>query len=109
MNEAAWEAAGWKIYHLPGLDPIPWKAPNAYIGKKGGGTFIGHYPADECEGFKEAVREDFHVHNPNGTIRTGEVEIRFWLWRNTAGHNEADATNCQKLLEDALQDILYRE
>ena len=98
----------WHIYHLPGLDPIPWKAPEGFIGRRSGSMFVGHHADPSCTGFKEAVAEDFPVHNPNfRTFPFEDIDLIFWLWRNTEGHNVADATNCQKLLEDSLQRILF--
>jgi len=65
--------------------------------------------------YQEAIREEME-----GAYReplTGRQAVRFYFWRNQASYvtvsgrkhtkHEADATNMQKALEDALQGVLF--
>ena len=64
--------------------------------------------------FQDAVREELEDIEP---LSPGEYALRFYFWRQQAVYldmsdrrrqrNQADATNMQKALEDALQGVLF--
>jgi Holliday junction resolvase RusA-like endonuclease len=62
-------------------------------------------PSAKVEAFEEAVREELLAQQPN--MIEGEVSIKIFLWRQLGkGIKQADATNMQKAIEDAMQGIV---
>ncbi len=95
-------------YHLAGIEPEPWTAPEGTIGRRGGKLFVQFHKNAQVAAFQNAVKEEFPVQNPHPTVEDEWIKLTFWLWRSTGGaRKRVDATNCQKALEDALQGILY--
>ena len=97
------------IYHLTGIEPEPWTTGEIMIGRKNGKAFGRLSKPESLRAFQEAVKEEFPAQNPHAEMLEGDLQLTFWLWRSTAERRQrADATNCQKALEDALQGILYK-
>lgn len=106
------------IYHITSINPEPWVAPEASIGRKGGKMFIQFYTSDTMRAYKEAIKEEVLLQNGHAVLAAKGVplDVTFYLWRRldasesssrSSRRHVADATNCQKALEDALQGILY--
>lgn len=104
-------------YAITGINPEPWVAPEATIGRKNGKMFIQFYKSSGLSSYQEAVKEEIALlngHLPKVPLDE-DIQITFWVWREldqsddkTNQRNVADATNMQKALEDALQGILYK-
>lgn len=97
-------------WYVLNLNPVPWTAPNVSIGRKGGKVFPQFYASAELKAFKEAVREQL-ANLDNFVMPPYELEFYFWRrmepyttdQQKRARKHEADVTNLQKALEDALQ------
>lgn len=105
-----------RTYHITGINPEPWTAPESAIGRKGGKMFTQHYQSAGLKAYQEAVKEEIVQQNGHVHMFEGPLVVEFFFWRNTDNgevdsrkmvRNEADATNMQKACEDALQGILY--
>lgn len=93
----------WYVLHL---NPEPWAVGTVAYNRVS--------PNLTLKAFQEAVREELCDEEP---LPSGEYRLRFFLWRQQAKYlddkdrvkhrNQADATNMQKALEDALQGILF--
>lgn len=96
------------------INPEPWD-----LGRVSVGRFKGKYtgtisPNKQLQAYQNAVREEI---GPLEGLITHNIELVFFFWRNRAEYttqnqrqhrkHEADVTNLQKGLEDALQSILY--
>ena len=93
----------WYVLHL---NPEPWAI----------GTISYHRmtPNAGLQAYQEAVREELADEEQ---LPTGEYALKFYFWRQQATYldmgdkrrqrNQADATNMQKGLEDALQGVLF--
>lgn len=98
-------------WHIVHVNPVPWTAPSATSrrGKGGKGTYVQMYASEELKTFKQAVQEQLAGVTPY----LDEVELTFYFWRQLPEGlipdarkrraHQADATNLQKSLEDALQ------
>ena len=104
------------IYHITGINPEPWVAPEASIGRRNGKLFVQFHTSDTLRTYQQAVKEEIVLQNGHLIKHTGPLTIVFYLWRQldvseslgrATNRNWADSTNCQKALEDALQKILY--
>ncbi len=107
---------------IEGINPQPWTAPEASIGRRGGKMFAQLHKNGELRAYQEAIREEVELlltrQYPDFVMAEGPVTLRFRVWRrlevyeNAKGHtvrkHRADATNIQKALEDALQKILFK-
>lgn len=103
---------GWDAYLLR-LNPIPWTVQVGIGRRKGGGVYPQVYKSDELKTYQEAVKEA--IVTP--IILEGEIDLVFLFWRQMpdyethqgkrARKHQADATNMQKALEDALQGVLF--
>lgn len=104
-----------RVYQITGVNPQPWVAPNFSAGGKG---MRGRAYADEqMKVYKLAVKDELQLQNAHLHLESASrlLTVRFYLWRqlevsdeNARHHgHEADATNCQKSLEDALQGLAY--
>ena len=91
-------------YDLEDIEPEPWVAPKfTHFNQR-----VQVYKDSKLSAFQQAVKDEFDRQNPGHSFHTGSLAITFWLWRSTDSiRHVADATNCQKALEDALQGILY--
>ncbi len=103
-------------WHVIPLNPEPWAIGTLGLGRNKGGVYPTLSPNLQVVAFQEAVREHFY----GQTIAPfeGDVELRFFYWRQLSEYESmstgrrvakkpADATNMQKSLEDALQEIFY--
>lgn len=96
------------------LNPEPWTAPEVSIGRRGGKSFPQVYKKAQLRTYQEAVKEQLEALGV--TPFEGPVYLEFYFWRQLAEGNtggtrsrrahQSDATNLQKALEDALQDLL---
>lgn len=100
---------------LPGINPVPWKAPLANWSQR------QLYKPAEVTAFQEAVKEEVLLRRANKRVYlhlTGPLTLRFWFWRrldlgisaHTKGRrrgHQSDTTNMQKSLEDALQGVMF--
>jgi Holliday junction resolvase RusA-like endonuclease len=101
-------------WYCLGLNPEPWAVGDIGIGRKGGKHFARMSPNANLASFQEAVREALEGCNQ---LPLGEYKLTFYLWRQQVQYlnskdkrvtrNQADATNMQKALEDALQGVLF--
>ncbi len=98
------------IKHILWLNPEPW-AIGTVTPRKGGARIA---PNANLVAYQSAVKEELEdVHMLPEEYRN----IKFYFWRQQARYvsmddkirsrNQADATNMQKALEDALQGILF--
>lgn len=94
------------------LNAVPWGVGPMTTLRKGGRVIPFMGKNQQLAAFQEAVKEELI----NGTMTQGEVELKFYIWRqleeltvygsrNRTVH-QADATNMQKAIEDALQGVL---
>lgn len=100
-------------YHLH-VNPEPWAVGNAAVGRRNGKTFARISPHAGLKAYQEAVREEL---DDVTKLPDGQYRLTFFLWRQQAQYidigdkrrqrNQADATNMQKALEDALQGVLF--
>lgn len=104
------------ILYIQDINPIPWMAPDISVGRgKGGRAFPTATTPAVMRAYQNAIRECFteaypdHVPFPKGT----ELYTTFMFWRKLDQYygpsgravtaHRADATNCTKSTEDALQ------
>lgn len=106
------------IFHISGINPEPWTAPEVSIGRKGGKVYPAVYKTETLRAYQEAIKDslsDIEDH----VIDDGEpFALHFWFWRQLPDYDLgdgrrsrrhiADATNLQKALEDALQGVLFK-
>ena len=98
------------IYHRLWLNPEPW-AIGSVMRQKGGARIS---PNANLAAFQSAVREEL---GDAKMLPESYRKITFYFWRQQARYidmsdkvrsrNQADATNMQKALEDALQGVLF--
>ena len=101
-------------WYLLWLNPEPWSVGDAFVGKKGGKNFARVSPNPNLVTYQAAVREELEDAEP---LDEGAYKLTFYLWRDLSGYisasdrvvrqHQADATNMQKALEDALQGVLF--
>ena len=95
------------------VNPEPWAVGPLGVGRRGGRLYPYMGRNEQLYAFQEAVREEFG--EPD--LMEGHLKLTFYFWRELqpyrtektrlARKHEADATNMQKALEDALQGYLY--
>lgn len=100
-------------FGLP-LNPEPWAVGSVSIGKQGGKHVGRISPNPNLAAFQNAVREEM---TGVSLLPPEYTRFEFYFWRQQARYldaadrirqrNQADATNLQKSLEDALQGILF--
>lgn len=102
----------WYVLHL---NPEPWAVGPVGVARTSGKMrpFVGRN--QQLAAYQEAVREAMPEHAQE---IVGPVSLSFFFWRHMAEYvtpqarthrkHEADATNMQKALEDALQGVLYK-
>lgn len=96
------------------LNPEPWAIGPVGYSRRGGkmSAYVGRN--QQLAAFKEAVAEELGTGHEKVV---GRVKLEFFFWRNRAEYttpqarthrkHEADVTNMQKALEDALQGVLF--
>jgi Holliday junction resolvase RusA-like endonuclease len=103
-------------YSIEHVNPEPWESPEGSIGRRNGGLFVAMHSTERMRNFQASVREEFELQNPGYRKEEGLLRVEFHLWRQLVEYDTdkrkqrgkvADATNCQKALEDALQGLLY--
>lgn len=105
------------VYHLTGVNPHPWVAPNSSTGRRDGKIYTKHFTSESLKTFQNAVREELPLQNGHVELLPKDMSLKvtFYVCRELdvpedhkrhAAH-WADSTNCQKALEDALQGIIY--
>lgn len=96
------------------LNPEPWAVGSVSIGKRDGHHVGRISPNPNLAAFQKAVKEEL----ANVKMLTPDYrKFEFYFWRQQARYidaadrvrqrNQADATNLQKGLEDALQGVLF--
>jgi len=105
------------VFTITGINPEPWVPPEGSVGRKGGGTFVQFHKSAGLAGYQQAIKEEVAFQNHIDQTRypvDESAQITFWLWRQRdqsddrrQTRRQADATNMQKALEDALQGILF--
>lgn len=118
MDNLATEGSCW--YTISGINPEPWAASEGAVGKRGGKTFIHFHKPQQLRQYQESIKEEFPTQNPQAVEITGDIELVFYFWRQLPEYeltekdsrkrrsHQADATNLQKALEDALQGLVYK-
>ena len=97
------------------LNPEPWAVGTISSGRsKGGKIFARMSPDPNLAAYQRAVKEELADAE---MLPEGFTKLTFYFWRQQATYldaadrrrhrNQADATNMQKGLEDALQGILF--
>lgn len=104
-------------YHVADINPQPWVASQASVGRRGGKSFVNFYKPTQLKNYQEAIHEEFAALNPPIADPDIPLEVHFYFWRELdvaegverkVRAHVADATNLQKALEDALQGVLYK-
>lgn len=101
------------MIRIEGLNPVPWTSPDAEIGRRNGKIFAHLVKDGNLVMYQEAVKETLRDELELVFPTSERVALVFYFWRQLYVHNkgrskEADATNLQKALEDALQGVLYK-
>lgn len=104
-------------WYLLELNPVPWTAPQVGTGRKGGRTYVQAYKSQELRTYQAAVKEEIAMQYPEIEPIKGPIDVEFYFWRQLPDYlsvnnvkvrkHQADATNMQKALEDALQGLLF--
>lgn len=100
---------------IRGINPEPWTSPSVAVGRKNGKPFPMVYKSSALKAYQEAIREELDAQS---FVQANEsISLTFYLWRQLPAYttdrqrkarkHEADATNLQKALEDALQGYLF--
>lgn len=118
MDDLATEDHVW--YTISGINPEPWAASEGAVGKRGGKSFIHFHKPQQLRQYQESVKDEFPQQNPQVVEISGDIELVFYFWRQLPEYelteekarkrrsHQADATNLQKALEDALQGLVYK-
>jgi hypothetical protein len=96
-----------KTIMIEGVNPVPWKAADVSLGKKGGRLVARGTKPLILDQYQEQIQDEISENYPNLEPTSEESELWFWFWRSTANGQPADATNLQKSLEDALQGMIF--
>ena len=104
-------------WYLLELNPEPWTASEASLGRRKGKLFINMHKNEQLRAYQEAIKGTMAEEYPTAPLHDGLVELDFFFWRQlpsyvteaerTARKHQADATNLQKALEDALQGVIF--
>jgi Holliday junction resolvase RusA-like endonuclease len=99
----------WKVLEI---NPVPWSVGPVGTARKGGKMYAYVGRNSELYAYQQAVRE---ILSEVEQFK-GEVELSLFFWRQmepyrsiqarTVRKHQADVTNLQKALEDALQGVL---
>lgn len=102
-----------KLYAVP-VNPEPWRVPPMSPGRIGRKLIVRAGRDLQSHTFKEAVRES--LEEQGAEMLPAPYELHFHFYRQQAAYETekggshqkhvADATNMQKLVEDALQGVL---
>lgn len=96
------------------LNPEPWAVGTISAGRKNGKIFSRMSPDPNLVAYQKAVKEELVDAEK---LPSDYTKLTFFFWRQQAVYldaadrrrhrNQADATNMQKGLEDALQGVLF--
>ena len=96
------------------VNPEPWAVGSVTAGRRDGKIRGAISPNPNLVAFQAAVREEL---DGVDLLPSGQYKLTFYFWRQQAQYldaadrrrqrNQADATNMQKGLEDALQGVLF--
>jgi len=111
LNKEEW-------FLIEGVNPEPWTASEGTIGRKGGKLFVMFHKQMQLRVYQEAIFETFKERYPDVIPSSADkkIALEFYFWRElpvyegTRGNvrkHQADVTNLQKALEDALQGVLF--
>lgn len=105
-----------EVWEIIQLNPEPWAIGPLSVGRSSKGFYPKIGPNQQLVAFKEAVAE--HFAGRKVEMFTGEVELQLYFWRRLdvyetpagrkSSKKNADLTNLQKGIEDALQGILFK-
>lgn len=103
---------------LHGINPEPWTSPDVSVGRRAGGhAYPIVYKSEALRSYQEGIKSLLEG-KPTLIFDPGTpITLEFYFWRQLpdyttdrerrARKHEADATNMQKALEDALQGVLF--
>jgi Holliday junction resolvase RusA-like endonuclease len=102
-------------YYLLRVNPEPWAIGPVTPGRRNNKLFATVGQNQQLAAYQAAILDEISLQNP--VKLTGNLDIRFFFWRNRAAYttanqrqhrkHEADCTNLIKATEDALQGILF--
>lgn len=92
------------------LNPDPWAIGPLGVGKKSGKFYPYVGRNNQLHDYQQAVKEE--LSEVTVQLPPGKYSLTFYFWRRLDEHeagkkHQADATNLQKALEDALQGVLF--
>lgn len=100
-------------WYVLDINPEQWRIGTVSPGRRNGKVFARVSPDHQLQGYQEAVKE---LLEDTAQLTPGEVTLTLVFWRQREEYttdsqrkqrrHEADLTNLQKGLEDALQDVL---
>lgn len=100
-------------WYIIDLNPEPWRVGPVNVGRKNGKPYASVGPDLQLKGFQTAVKD---LLEEDADLTEGEVVLTLIFWRQmeeyksyqarTARRHQADLTNLQKAIEDAIQDVL---
>lgn len=103
-----------QLIYACAVNPEPWKTPPMSAVRKGGRAIVVAGRDVKGHSYKEAIRDELLAQG--ATVQPGPYKLTLLFWRRLdtyetkTGRNHtrhrADATNMQKLTEDALQGVL---
>lgn len=105
---------GAKWYLIEDINPQPWAIGPLGMGRRNGSSYPYVGPNAQLVAFQKAVKEELDDFTALPFV--GDIELEFFIWRRieryagrsrTQHSHQADATNIQKALEDALQGVLF--
>jgi Holliday junction resolvase RusA-like endonuclease len=106
------------IYIIKGINPEPWTSPSGAVQRgKGGKPYVQMHKSSKLANFQKALANALDG-APMMTPGPGQhIDLDIYVWRaletstRTSGRqargHQADATNLQKAIEDACQDVVF--
>ena len=64
-------------YLVERINPEPWEAPTASVGRKKGGTYIQFHKNSGLRAYQEAVKEEFPKQNPDWQLFDAPLQLEF--------------------------------
>jgi Holliday junction resolvase RusA-like endonuclease len=100
-------------WYILEINPEQWKIGPLSVGRANGGQFARIGPDHQLQAYQNAVKE---LLEDDCELVTGKVKLTLVFWRQmeeyktarsrTSRRHQADLTNLQKALEDAIQGVL---
>jgi len=106
-------------YLIPGVNPVPWKAPINTVQRRGSKSFCQSRKHPDTDAYQQQLIDRFSVLYPDveSLGKEWDVELTITFWRDltpfkrsdgrTGRARKADVSNMVKSTEDALQGILF--